>query len=145
MDAQEVEALPSVGASAVEPPVSEEPVPQLDPPVSRVLDSPLVLLFTFFSWKWRKKLVRAVFDREGDLAEEMAGLFVDAQESGNAAKATNKVYMMFCSPSSASVTRSRSAQSQHVPMSAALDAPASWLVRRPGLLRCCSWAAWLAA
>ena len=146
VDAQEVEAFPSVGASAVEPPVSEEPVPQLDPPVSRVLDSPLVLLFTFFSWKWRKKLVRAVFDREGDLAEEMAGLFVDAQqESGNAAKATNKVYMMFCSHSSAYLTRSRCAQSQHVPMSAALDAPASWLVRRPGLLLCCSWAAWLAA
>ena len=106
--------------------------------MSGVMDSPLVLLSAFFSWKWRKKLVRAVFDCEGDLAEEMAGLFVDAQESGNAAKATNKVYMMFCSLSSAYVTRSRSAQSQHVPMSAALDAPASWLVRRPGLLRCCS-------
>ena len=120
-------------------------MPQLDPPVSRVLDSPLVLLFTFFSWKWRKKLVRAVFDREGDLAEEMAGLLVDAQERGNAAKATNKVYMMFCAQSSAYLTRSRCKRNQHAPMSAALDAPASWLVRRPGLLLCCSWAAWLAA
>ena len=49
VDAQEVEVFPSVGASAVEPLVSEEPVPQVDPPVSRVLDSPLVLLFTFFA------------------------------------------------------------------------------------------------
>ena len=84
--------------------------------------------------------MRAVFDREGDLAEEMAGLLVDAQESGNAATATNKVHM-FCAHPSAYLTRSRSKQNQHVPMSAALDAPASWLVRRPGLLRCCSWAA----
>ena len=37
MDEQEVEAFPSVSASAVEPPVSEEPVQQLDPPVSRAL------------------------------------------------------------------------------------------------------------
>ena len=70
----------------MEPPVSEEPVPQLDPPVARVLASPLVLLFNFFSWKWRTKLVQmmAVCGREGGLAEEMAGLLVDAQESGNA-------------------------------------------------------------
>ena len=104
-------------------------------------------LFAFFSWKWRKKLVQmmAVFGREGGLAKEMAGLLVDAQESGNAATATDNVNMMFCSHSSAYFTRSRSAQNQHVPMSAALDAPASWLVRRPSLLRCCSWAAWLAA
>ena len=55
-------------------------------PVSGVMDSPLVLLFAFFSWKWRKKLVRlmAVFGCEGGLAKEMAGLLVDAQESGNA-------------------------------------------------------------
>ena len=135
------------GASAAEPPVSEELVQRLDPPVSGVMDSPLVLLFAFFSWKWRKKLVQmmAVFGREGGLAKEMAGLLVDAQESGNAATATDNVNMMFCAHSSAYFTRSRSAQNQHVPMSAALDAPASWLVRRPSLLRCCSWAAWLAA
>ena len=91
----------------------------------------------------------AVFGREGGLAKEMAGLLVDAQESWNAgmhaATATDNVNMMFCSHSSAYFTRSRCAQNQHVPMSAALDAPASWLVRRPSLLRCCSWAAWLAA
>ena len=147
VDELEVEAFPSVGASAAEPPVSEELVQRLDPPVSGVMDSPLVLLFAFFSWKWRKKLVQlmAVFGREGGLAKEMAGLLVDAQESGNAATATDNVNMMFCSHSSAYFTRSRSAQNQHVPMSAALDAPASWLVRRPSLLRCCSWAAWLAA
>ena len=112
-----------------------------------VMDSPLVLLFAFFSWKWRKKLVQmmAVFGREGGLAKEMAGLLVDAQDSGNAATATDSVYMLFCTHSSAYFTRSRCAQNQHVPMSAALDAPASWLVRRPSLLRCCSWAAWLAA
>ena len=147
VDELEVEAFPSVGASAAEPPVSEELVQRLDPPVSGVMDSPLVLLFAFFSWKWRKKLVQlmAVFGCEGGLAKEMAGLLVDAQESGNAATATDNVDMMFCSHSSAYFTRSRSAQNQHVPMSAALDAPASWLVRRPSLLRCCSWAAWLAA
>ena len=62
------------------------------------MDSPLVLLFAFFSWKWRKKLVQlmAVFGRGGDLAKEMAGLLVDAQESGNAATATDNVNMMFC-------------------------------------------------
>ena len=147
VDELEVEAFPSVGASAAEPPVSEELVQRLDPPVSGVMDSPLVLLFAFFSWKWRKKLVQmmAVFGREGGLAKEMAGLLVDAQESWNAATATDNVNMMFCSHSSAYFTRSRCAQNQHVPMSAALDAPASWLVRRPSLLRCCSWAAWLAA
>ena len=147
VDELEVEAFPSVGASAAEPPVSEELVQRLDPPVSGVMDSPLVLLFAFFSWKWRKKLVQmmAVFGREGGLAKEMAGLLVDAQESWNAATATDNVNMMFCSHSSAYFTRSRSEQNQHVPMSAALDAPASWLVRRPSLLRCCSWAAWLAA
>ena len=147
VDELEVEAFPSVGASAAEPPVSEELVQRLDPPVSGVMDSPLVLLFAFFSWKWRKKLVQmmAVFGREGGLAKEMAGLLVDAQESGNAATATDNVNMMFCSHSSAYFTRSRCEQNQHVPMSAALDAPASWLVRRPSLLRCCSWAAWLAA
>ena len=59
--------------------------------------------------------------------------------------ATDNVNVMFCAQSSAYFTRSRCEQNQHVPMSAALDAPASWLVRRPGLLRCCSWAAWLAA
>ena len=58
---------------------------------------------------------------------------------------SDDVNMMFCAHSSAYFTRSRCEQNQHVPMSAALDAPASWLVRRPGLLRCCSWAAWLAA
>ena len=147
VDELEVEAFPSVGASAAEPPVSEELVQRLDPPVSGVMDSPLVLLFAFFSWKWRKKLVQlmAVFGREGGLAKEMAGLLVDAQESGNAATATDNVNMMFCAQSSAYFTRSRCEQNQHVPMSAALDAPASWLVRRPSLLRCCSWAAWLAA
>ena len=147
VDELEVEAFPSVGASAAEPPVSEELVQRLDPPVSGVMDSPLVLLFAFFSWKWRKKLVQlmAVFGREGGLAKEMAGLLVDAQESGNAATATDNVNMMFCAHSSAYFTRSRCEQNQHVPMSAALDAPASWLVRRPSLLRCCSWAAWLAA
>ena len=83
VDELEVEAFPSVGASAAEPPVSEELVQRLDPPVSGVMDSPLVLLFAFFSWKWRKKLVQmmAVFGREGGLAKEMAGLLVDAQES----------------------------------------------------------------
>ena len=58
VDELEVEAFPSVGASAAEPPVSEELVQRLDPPVSGVMDSPLVLLFAFFSWKWRKKLVQ---------------------------------------------------------------------------------------
>ena len=112
-----------------------------------VCDANQKKIFVFFSWKWRKKLVQlmAVFGREGGLAKEMAGLLVDAQESGNAATATDNVNMMFCTHSSAYFTRSRSAQNQHVPMSAALDAPASWLVRRPSLLRCCSWAAWLAA
>ena len=95
VDELEVEAFPSVGASAAEPPVSEELVQRLDPPVSGVMDSPLVLLFAFFSWKWRKKLVQlmAVFGCEGGLAKEMAGLLVDAQESGNAATATDNVYM----------------------------------------------------
>ena len=51
VDELEVEAFPSVGASAAEPPVSEELVQRLDPPVSGVMDSPLVLLFAFFSWK----------------------------------------------------------------------------------------------
>ena len=57
------------------------------------MDSPLVLLFAFFSWKWRKKLVQmmAVFGREGGLAKEMAGLLVDAQESGNGNAATSRL------------------------------------------------------
>ena len=42
VDELEVEAFPSVGASAAEPPVSEELVQRLDPPVSGVMDSPLV-------------------------------------------------------------------------------------------------------
>ena len=80
----------------------------------------------------------AASSRGRSVASFSAGLFVDAQESGSATTATDDVNMMFCAHSSAYFTRSRCEQSQHVPMSAALDAPASWLVRRPSLLRCCS-------